>query len=92
MPPKKDRGTPCFFIQTAVGNIVMRLNRPDTGAGTVLTLHQIVAMHAPVKEIPYFDPVAFKKFYGSSGMAKTVAYNRLVENKRDEKALLEYIV
>jgi hypothetical protein len=60
---KKDKGTPCYFLQTGAGNIVMRLHRPDTGAATALTLHQIVAMDVPTKEIPLFDLEKFKRFY-----------------------------
>lgn len=67
MAPKKDKGIPCYFIQTGVGNIVMRLRRPDTGAGTALTLHQIISMDIPVKEIPFFDLEKFKKFYKDEG-------------------------
>jgi len=62
----KQKPTPCYFIQTGVGNIVMRLEKMDTGAGTALTLHQIVSANVPVKEIPFFDVEKFKKFYRAS--------------------------
>ena len=92
MSPKKDKGVPCFFIQTGVGNIVMRLRSLEAGGSVALTLHQIVAMDVPVKEIAYFDPFRFKEFYGNDGMGKTTSYNRITDHRKEEKGFLEYIV
>ena len=82
--------TPCYFIQTGVGNIVMRLRTPDTGAGAALTLHQIVALGVPIATISHFDPNTFKKFYGSTNMARCVAYNRIGDHREEEDNFLKY--
>ena len=86
----KDKGIPCFFIQTGVGNIVVRLGRSDTGAGSPLTLPQIVSMGVPIDTIPDFDPETFKQFYGSDGLAKIVTYKRIVEHKEVDEIFLKF--
>jgi len=83
---KKDEGIPCYFIQTGVGSIVMRLRRPDTGAGTSLTLHQIITMEVPIKEIPFFNISKFKKFYSDE---HCLGY--LSRHDTEEKLFLEYL-
>jgi hypothetical protein len=71
----KPKGPPYFFIQTGVGNIILRVRDPITGSGTPLTLHQIVSLDVPLNEIPHFDPVAFRQFYGNGeGQRSALSY------------------
>lgn len=84
------RSIPCYFIQTGVGNIAMRLRKPDTGAGAALTLHQIVTMDVPLTTIPDFNPEQFRKFYCTENTAKIAMHDRLIVNKEDERIFVEF--
>lgn len=84
----KDRGIPCYFIQSGWGNVIMRLDSPQSGCGITLTLHQIVILGIQVKHIPNFNSANFKAFYGLEGVGKNV-YDRIVEHDLPEIHLLE---
>lgn len=90
MKPRKDKELPCFFIQTGVGNIVIRLGKSDADAGSPLTLPQIISMEVPVAAIPNFDPGAFKQFYGTDNLGKTAMYKRIVGHRDVEENFLKF--
>jgi len=88
-PNPKNKGIPCYFIQTGIGNVVMRLRNPETGSGTPLTLHQVVTLNVPITTIPFFDPEKFKKFYGDKERERQFL-DHLFQHNEPEESFLKY--